>query len=107
MSSDRVPAEIKTIDKQHEPLRSVLKKREKDYAEQYDCTSCRVMGASAFIGLGAYSYWSGHRQLKLREREILKSGRSSISGKKGSAFGRLMMRIYEVSGNKKDSSMEA
>lgn len=32
---------------------------------------------------------------------------SSISGKKGSAFGRLMMRIYEVSGNKKDSSMEA
>lgn len=94
MSSDRVPAEIKTIDKQHEPLRSVLKKREKDYAEQYDCTSCRVMGASAFIGLGAYSYWSGHRQLKLREREILKSG--SKIGMKARGLGVTMISLVLV-----------
>lgn len=31
-------------------------------------------GASAFGGLGAYTYWSGQRQLRLREQEILKSG---------------------------------
>lgn len=31
-------------------------------------------GASAFIGLGAYTYWSGNRQLTLREKEIMKSG---------------------------------
>lgn len=32
------------------------------------------VGASAFAGLGAYTYWSGHQQLRLREQEILKSG---------------------------------
>ena len=26
------------------------------------------------MGLGAYTYWSGHRQLQVREREIMKSG---------------------------------
>ncbi|GAB7351525.1 hypothetical protein MBLNU459_g2166t2 [Dothideomycetes sp. NU459] len=82
-----------------EALNTVLAREQ----SQYDCLSCRVMGAylgrrraaaaantrpcrltvqtntssagaSAFAGLGAYTYWSGHRQLRLREQEILRSG---------------------------------
>ena len=33
-----------------------------------------MAGATAFIGLGAYSYFSGKRQLQLREAAIKKSG---------------------------------
>ncbi|KAH8821061.1 hypothetical protein F5884DRAFT_72683 [Xylogone sp. PMI_703] len=51
-----------------ERLQDVLKQ---DRTE--DCLPCRVMGASAFIGLGAYSYFSGHSQLKAQETQILKS----------------------------------
>ena len=31
------------------------------------------VGSAAFIGLGGYSYWSGHRDLTKREGEILRS----------------------------------
>ena len=33
-----------------------------------------MTGATAFGGLGAYTYYSGHQQLSLREKEIMKSG---------------------------------
>ena len=39
-----------------------------------DCLPCKVTGAAAFIGLGAYSYFSGHAQLKQQQAKILKSG---------------------------------
>ncbi|KAF2477166.1 uncharacterized protein BDR25DRAFT_251755 [Lindgomyces ingoldianus] len=44
-----------------------------DKAEYDDCTPCRVMGGAAFVGLGTYTYFSGHSQLKLQEAAILKS----------------------------------
>lgn len=33
-----------------------------------------MLGASTFAGLGVYTYWSGHSQLRQREQEILRSG---------------------------------
>lgn len=54
---------------QPEPLSSTLAR---DKVE--DCLPCRVTGAAAFIGLGAYSYFSGHAQLRQQEAKILKSG---------------------------------
>jgi hypothetical protein len=69
-----------------EPLQEVLAQ---DRAE--DCMACRVtgktkatwtssqilltltLGAAAFMGLGAYSYFSGHSQLKAQQAMILKS----------------------------------
>jgi len=63
-----------------EPLHDVLKK---DVTE--DCLPCRIMGASAFIGLGAYSYFSGHAQLKAAEAQISKS--KSLFGMKSRQAG--------------------
>ncbi|CZT22387.1 uncharacterized protein RCC_08257 [Ramularia collo-cygni] len=40
----------------------------------FDCLPCRLMGSTAFAGLGIYSYASGMKQLREREYEILKSG---------------------------------
>ncbi|TVY14410.1 hypothetical protein LARI1_G008244 [Lachnellula arida] len=51
-----------------EPLQDVLAK---DRPE--DCLPCRVMGASAFIALGGYTYFSGHAQLKAQQAKILAS----------------------------------
>ncbi|KAI9048498.1 hypothetical protein LZ554_007332 [Drepanopeziza brunnea f. sp. 'monogermtubi'] len=51
-----------------ESLQEVLKRDRVD-----DCTPCRVTGAAAFMGLGAYSYFSGHSQLKAQEAKILAS----------------------------------
>lgn len=82
-----------------EDLKTVLAREN----EQYDCLSCRVMGkpyiqptyvrictfpklrhlsgASAFIGLGAYTYWSGHRQLRLNEKQILNAGKVGMAAR--------------------------
>ncbi|RDW91252.1 hypothetical protein BP5796_02417 [Coleophoma crateriformis] len=38
-----------------------------------DCLPCRVTGATAFIGLGVYSYFSGSNQLKLNHAKIVQS----------------------------------
>lgn len=38
-----------------------------------DCLPCRITGAAAFVGLGAYSYWSGHSQLREQRAKILAS----------------------------------
>ncbi|OWP06791.1 hypothetical protein B2J93_8848 [Marssonina coronariae] len=51
-----------------ERLREVLKHDKID-----DCTPCRITGAAAFMGLGAYSYFSGHSQLKAQQAKILES----------------------------------
>ncbi|GIZ42544.1 hypothetical protein CKM354_000580600 [Cercospora kikuchii] len=51
-------------------LSQTLKEQQKDY----DCTPCRIMGSTAFVGLGAYTYYSGMKQLREQESVILKSG---------------------------------
>jgi len=62
-----------------------------DKAVADDCTPCRVTGAAAFMGLGAYSYFSGHKQLEQQRAAILKSGsmfgmKSRQAGISGIAF---------------------
>ncbi|KAH8596479.1 hypothetical protein B0O99DRAFT_510490, partial [Bisporella sp. PMI_857] len=44
-----------------------------------------LIGAGAFMGLGAYSYFSGHRQLQLNQARILKS--KSMIGFRGRQIG--------------------
>ncbi|KAE9377953.1 hypothetical protein N431DRAFT_461522 [Stipitochalara longipes BDJ] len=51
-----------------EPLKEVLAQ---DSME--DCMPCRITGAAAFMGLGVYSYFSGHSQLKAQQAKIMKS----------------------------------
>ncbi|KAI5367324.1 hypothetical protein Slin15195_G024510 [Septoria linicola] len=51
-----------------------LHKTLKEQRQDYDCSSCRIMGSTVFTGLGAYTYWSGMRQLRQQESVILKSG---------------------------------
>ncbi|THZ12166.1 hypothetical protein D6C89_10848 [Aureobasidium pullulans] len=80
------------------PLKKVLAKEQADY----DCLSCRVMGATAFGTLGAYTYWSGHRELRTREAEIMKSGsrltmaarRLGITGLSGMLVGLGLWRAF-------------
>ncbi|KAJ5569955.1 uncharacterized protein N7459_009385 [Penicillium hispanicum] len=38
-----------------------------------DCTSCRVTGSAAFIGLGVYSYYTGMNNLRKQENLIMSS----------------------------------
>ncbi|OAK99277.1 hypothetical protein IQ06DRAFT_294670 [Phaeosphaeriaceae sp. SRC1lsM3a] len=35
-----------------------------------DCTPCRVIGSATFLGLGTFTYISGHSQLKANEATI-------------------------------------
>lgn len=58
-------------------------------SQQYeDCTPCRLMGSAAFTGLGAYTYYSGRKQLKEREVEILRSGsRFGLAGRRMAVLG--------------------
>ncbi|THY14738.1 hypothetical protein D6D01_08062 [Aureobasidium pullulans] len=91
------------------PLKKVLAKEQADY----DCLSCRVMaiftdlffgglGATAFGTLGAYTYWSGDRELRTREAEIMKSGsrltmaarRLGITGLSGMLVGLGLWRAF-------------
>ncbi|KAH8782571.1 hypothetical protein BGZ57DRAFT_925975 [Hyaloscypha finlandica] len=51
-----------------EPLKEVLAQ---DKVE--DCLPCRITGAAAFMGLGVYSYFSGHSQLRAQQARILQS----------------------------------
>ncbi|KAK8069159.1 hypothetical protein PG994_005775 [Apiospora phragmitis] len=50
-----------------------------------DCTSCRAIGGGAFLGLSAYSYWSGMNQLERQQAKILASG--SMFGMRSRKFG--------------------
>ncbi|KAL1310658.1 hypothetical protein AAFC00_000925 [Neodothiora populina] len=79
-----------------EKLQAVLDRE----MSQYDCLPCRVMGASAFMGLGAYTYWSGHRQLRLNEQKILQMGRANMAvrslGITGIAAGLVGLGVYRA-----------
>ncbi|KAF3040993.1 hypothetical protein E8E11_002163 [Didymella keratinophila] len=44
-----------------------------DRAQFDDCTPCRVVGSATFVGLGAFTYVSGHSQLKAQEAVIRQS----------------------------------
>ncbi|KAJ4361780.1 hypothetical protein N0V83_010720 [Neocucurbitaria cava] len=41
-----------------------------DKAQFDDCTPCRVVGSATFIGLGAFTYVSGHSQITANEATI-------------------------------------
>lgn len=58
------------------PSHTQLSDAMKDQRQSYDCTPCRLMGSATFVGLGAYTYHSGMKQLRQAEvqQQILKSG---------------------------------
>ncbi|KAI1421128.1 hypothetical protein F5Y12DRAFT_769864 [Xylaria sp. FL1777] len=66
MANDKVPS-VGTLDKP-ESLNGLLKQ---DRGE--DCLPCRVVGGGAFLGLAAYSYFSGNAQLERQRAQILAS----------------------------------
>ncbi|KAF1843069.1 uncharacterized protein K460DRAFT_378299 [Cucurbitaria berberidis CBS 394.84] len=48
-------------------LKEALKQ---DKAQFDDCTPCRLVGSATFIGLGAFTYVSGHSQITANEAAI-------------------------------------
>ncbi|KAI0206959.1 hypothetical protein F4808DRAFT_15510 [Astrocystis sublimbata] len=66
MAKDKIPS-VGVLDKP-ENLDDLLKQ---DRGE--DCLACRVVGGGAFLGLAAYSYYSGTTQLERNEAKILAS----------------------------------
>ncbi|KAI2624849.1 hypothetical protein GGR54DRAFT_537935 [Hypoxylon sp. NC1633] len=66
MSGDKLPSAA-TLDKP-ESLKDLLKQDRGD-----DCTPCRVVGGGAFLGLAAWSYFSGQRELNKNRVQILAS----------------------------------
>ncbi|MCJ1238599.1 hypothetical protein MMC14_006589 [Varicellaria rhodocarpa] len=82
MARDTVPSGTATLYQLQQPekLHDVIQKDKPD-----DCLSCRITGATAFIGLGAYSYFSGQHQLGKQRTTILKSG--SRFGMKSREYG--------------------
>ncbi|KAI1344705.1 hypothetical protein F5Y15DRAFT_410405 [Xylariaceae sp. FL0016] len=66
MAKDKVPT-IGTLDKP-ESLDELLKQDRGD-----DCLPCRVVGGSAFLGLAAYTFYSGNSQLEQQRAKILAS----------------------------------
>ncbi|MCJ1425005.1 hypothetical protein MMC29_002893 [Sticta canariensis] len=66
-----------------------------------DCLSCRLTGATALIGLGAYSYFSSKHQLQLREAAIKRSAskfgmRSRHAGISGIALSFVGMGLWRL-----------
>ncbi|KAF1833469.1 hypothetical protein BDW02DRAFT_500636 [Decorospora gaudefroyi] len=59
-----------------------------DKAEFQDCTPCRIIGSATFLGLGAFTYVTGHSQIRANEAAIraskpifgMRSRRAAISG---------------------------
>ncbi|KEF62916.1 uncharacterized protein A1O9_00890 [Exophiala aquamarina CBS 119918] len=41
-----------------------------DAFEKEDCLSCRVLGSTALVSLGGYTYFSGMQQLRAQRRVI-------------------------------------
>ncbi|KAK3402023.1 hypothetical protein B0T20DRAFT_128644 [Sordaria brevicollis] len=66
MAKDSIPS-LHALDKP-EKLKDILDKDRGD-----DCLPCRVIGGGAFLGLAAYTYYSGHSQLTKAQAEILAS----------------------------------
>ncbi|KAL0942214.1 uncharacterized protein CTRU02_200100 [Colletotrichum truncatum] len=63
---DKMPS-VGSLDKP-ENLDTLLREDRGD-----DCTSCRVIGSGAFLGLAAYNYMSGMGHLEKQRAMILKS----------------------------------
>ena len=62
--------------------------------DHYDCLPCRLMGSAAFTGLGAYTWYSGRKQLQERELEILRSGsRFGLQARRASVLGMSAMLV--------------
>ncbi|KAK5057473.1 hypothetical protein LTR84_011473 [Exophiala bonariae] len=40
------------------------------FEKQQDCLSCRVLGSTAFVSLGGYTYFSGMQQLRAQRTAI-------------------------------------
>ncbi|KAL7623422.1 hypothetical protein AAE478_007104 [Parahypoxylon ruwenzoriense] len=78
MAGDKVPS-IGALDKP-EDLKDLLKQ---DRGE--DCMPCKIVGGGAFLGLAAYSYFSGQRQLEMQQAKILAS--KSMFGMRSRRFG--------------------
>ncbi|KAK1589678.1 uncharacterized protein LY79DRAFT_556675 [Colletotrichum navitas] len=75
---DKIPS-VGTLDKP-ENLDQLLREDRGD-----DCTSCRVVGGGAFLGLAAYNYLTGMGHLERQRAAILKSG--SMFGMRSRKFG--------------------
>ncbi|KAL2115475.1 hypothetical protein VTJ04DRAFT_9730 [Mycothermus thermophilus] len=67
MAKDTIPT-LQSLQKP-ERLEDLLKEDRGD-----DCLPCKLVGGGAFLGLAAYSYWSGHSQLEQQKAKILASG---------------------------------
>ncbi|KAK0616297.1 hypothetical protein B0T14DRAFT_244314 [Immersiella caudata] len=66
MAGDKIPS-IYSLDRP-EDLKTLLKEDRGD-----DCLGCKLVGGGAFLGLGAYTYFSGHSQLEQQKARILAS----------------------------------
>ncbi|KAH6655765.1 hypothetical protein BKA67DRAFT_561812 [Truncatella angustata] len=66
-----------------------------------DCTGCKVIGGGAFLGLGAYSYFSGMSQIEQQRAKIIASRsflgvRSRKAGIAATSLGLAWMGIYRL-----------
>ncbi|KAG9254609.1 uncharacterized protein F5Z01DRAFT_736336 [Emericellopsis atlantica] len=66
MAGDKIPT-LHSLE-QPEKFKDVLKRDRGD-----DCLGCKIVGNGVFMGLGAYSYFSGMSQLQQQEAKILQS----------------------------------
>ncbi|KAF2458555.1 hypothetical protein BDY21DRAFT_205753 [Lineolata rhizophorae] len=64
-------------------------------AEFDDCLPCRLMGSAAFVGLGAYSWISGHSQLNSEE---MRARAAATAARKGGRSINLATRKLGVKG---------
>ncbi|KAL2017848.1 hypothetical protein VTK56DRAFT_1593 [Thermocarpiscus australiensis] len=67
MAKDKDIPPVQVLDKP-EKLQDLLKQDRGD-----DCLPCKIVGGGAFLGLAAYSYFSGHAQLEKQRAKILAS----------------------------------
>jgi len=84
--------------KRDDSLQQVLA-RERQELRHQDCLGCRIMGAGAFIGLGAYIFYSKYTNLEAQRAEIMKSGsrfgmRSRAMGMNGLALSFIGLGLY-------------
>ncbi|KAK9782812.1 hypothetical protein AB5N19_09395 [Seiridium cardinale] len=66
-----------------------------------DCAGCRIIGGGAFLGLGAYSYFSGMSQIEQQRAKIIASKsflgvRSRKAGIAATSLGLVWMGIYRL-----------
>ncbi|KAF3000650.1 hypothetical protein G7054_g5988 [Neopestalotiopsis clavispora] len=66
-----------------------------------DCAGCRIIGGGAFLGLGAYSYFSGMSQIEQQRAKIIASKsflgiRSRKAGITATSLGLVWMGIYRL-----------